>query len=161
MTMYPGVRIALLPFALCTVVATASADGLSTPPVTDPATKKECSACHMLYPAGLLPARSWSRLMGNLKDHFGDNADLDDAIRKGITDYLTANAGDTGWRSNKLVRDIPAGAAPLRITELPYFLRKHDKKGRIAPATLQRRGAKSPSDCKACHKQAEQGLFDD
>lgn len=60
-----------------------------------------------------------------------------------------------------MLRDIPADASPIRITELTCFLRKHDKKGRIAPATLQRRGAKSPADCKACHDQAEKGYFDD
>lgn len=140
---------------------TASADGLSVAPVNHAATAKECSSCHMLYPPGLLPARSWEALMAGLKTHFGDNADLDEATRKSITDYLTANAADAGGRGAKMLRDVPAGAAPIRITELPYFLRKHDKKGRIAPATLQRRGAKSPSDCKACHKQAEQGYFDE
>jgi hypothetical protein len=44
---------------------------------------------------------------------------------------------------------------------MPWFLRKHDKKGRIAPDTLKRRGAKSPADCKACHQAAEQGYFED
>jgi hypothetical protein len=30
------------------------ADGLKVAPVKDPLVAKECSACHMLYPAGLL-----------------------------------------------------------------------------------------------------------
>lgn len=144
-----------------TPLSTVAADGLSVPPVSDARTTKECSACHMLYPPGLLPARSWARLMSDLMNHFGDNADLDDATRKAITDYLKANAADKGGRGTKVLRNLPPDAAPLRISELPWFLRKHDKKGRIAPETLKRRGAKSPSDCRACHPQAEQGQFDD
>ena len=161
MTSLQTLRAALLPLACSIFAATAVADGISVKPIDDAATAKECSACHMLYPAGLLPARSWARLMNGLGDHFGDNATLDDALRTRITEYLSANAGDTGGRGNKMVRDIPSDASPLRITQFPYFLRKHDKKGRIAPETLKRRGARSPSDCKACHEQAEKGFFDD
>ncbi len=161
MTSLHTLRAALFPLACSLFAATAAADGMSVQPIDDPATVKECSACHMLYPAGLLPARSWTRLMGGLNDHFGDNATLDDGLRDQIAEYLVANSGDAGGRGNKMVRDIPPDASPLRISQLPYFLRKHDKKGRIAPETLKRRGAKSPSDCKACHEHAEKGFFDD
>lgn len=34
------------------------ADGLSVAPIKDPTVAQECSACHMIYPAGLLPAGS-------------------------------------------------------------------------------------------------------
>ena len=37
--------------------------GVRVAPVTDKVVAKECSACHMLYPAGLLPARSWTAVM--------------------------------------------------------------------------------------------------
>lgn len=121
-------------------------------PVADPLTAKECSACHMLYPAGLLPASSWTAMMAGLKDHFGENAELDAETTKKITDYLVANAAREGGRTK---------AGTLRISEQPWFLRKHGKRGRIAPQTLKRRGAKSPSDCKACHQDAERGYFED
>lgn len=137
------------------------ADGLRTAPVTDPVTAKECSACHMLYPPGLLPARSWQAMMGDLRNHFGDNAELDEAVRRDITFYLVHQAADIASPRSKLLRDLPRDAAPARISEMPWFRRKHDKKDRIAPATLARRGAKSPADCKACHRGAEQGVFED
>lgn len=137
------------------------ADGLRVAPVKDPVVAKECSACHMLYQPGLLPARSWQAMMANLKDHFGDNAELDDATRKTITDYLVANAADARGGASRATRGLTSDAAPLRITQLPWFVRKHERKGRIAPDTLKRRGAKSASDCKACHSTAEQGLYDD
>ncbi|MDH5218993.1 MAG: diheme cytochrome c, partial [Gammaproteobacteria bacterium] len=44
--------------------------------VTDSLYKEECSACHMAYQPGLLPARSWEKMMDNLADHFGENAEL-------------------------------------------------------------------------------------
>ena len=96
--------------------------------------------------------------MAGLRSHFGDNADLDEATRKSITDYLTATAADAGGRGAKLLRGLPASEAPLRISDLPRFRKEH---GRIGPAQLQRRGAKSISDCKACHAGAERGQFDD
>jgi len=136
------------------------AAGQKAAPVTDPATAKECSACHMLYPAGLLPARSWRRLMSGLESHFGDNASLDEATRGRIADYLAANAADSSGRAGKLLRELSSEVVPLRFSETPYFLRKHQKNDRISPATLARQGAKSPADCKACHPGAERGYFD-
>lgn len=137
------------------------ADGLRLRPVDDPLVARECSACHMAYPAGLLPARSWRALMGGLAEHFGDNAELDAAAAAKIADYLVANAADARGRGGRLTRGLAAEAAPLRITETPWWTRKHERKNRVAPATLKKRGAAFKGDCKACHTQAEQGVFED
>lgn len=150
--------------ALALVVAGTTsllAEGTQVPPVAHQATKKECSACHMLYPPALLPARSWRALMGNLKDHFGDNAELDDATTKAIADYLADNAGDTRRGASKITRQLDAKVTPQRITDLPWWRRKHEKKDRVAAATLKRKGAKFKGDCKACHEEAELGVFED
>ncbi|MCK6452527.1 MAG: diheme cytochrome c [Alphaproteobacteria bacterium] len=53
------------------------------------------------------------------------------------------------------------GATPLRITELPWWARKHEKKVRVAPQTLARKGARFKGDCRACHAAAEQVVFRD
>lgn len=137
------------------------ADGLTVPPIADPIVAKECSACHMLYPAGLLPSRSWSGVMAGLKDHFGDNAELTPELTRHVEGYLTANAADARGRGGKVLRDLPSSAAPLRVTELPWWRRKHEKKDRVSPATLKRKGAKFAGDCVACHKDAAKGYFDD
>lgn len=137
------------------------ADGLAVPPVRDRTVAKECAACHMLYPAALLPARSWKAMVGDLSNHFGDNAELDAATTKTIADYLTANAADTGRGKTKLLRGLDPTVTPARITDLPWWRRKHEKKDRVVPATLARKGAKFKGDCKACHKQAEQGRFEE
>ena len=44
---------------------------------TNPAYEEECGSCHMAYPPGLLPGVSWQRLMAELDNHFGDNAEID------------------------------------------------------------------------------------
>lgn len=139
----------------------AIADGSNFPPVKDATVLKECGACHMTYPAGLLPARSWSAIMSGLKDHFGENAELDAETTRRINDYLAANAADARGARLNVSRGSQQNAALLRITETQWWLRKHEKKGRVAPATLKRRGAKLKSDCVACHADAARGLFDD
>lgn len=139
-------------------VSPVSAGGNSMPPVKDAAVLKECGACHMAFQPAFLPARSWEKMMSGLKDHFGENAELNPATAQAITDYLTANAYDKGKSRGK---ELSASEAPLRITETPWFKQKHGKKDRTAPATLKRRGAKSAADCKACHKEADKGLYED
>ncbi|NVO13327.1 MAG: cytochrome C [Rhodoplanes sp.] len=149
---------------LAVLVAIASplvADGVRLEPVRDSVVAKECSACHMLYPAGLLPARSWRGMTSTLADHFGDNAALDDPTAARIAAYLAANAADAAARNRKMMRGLAADVTPARITELPWWTRKHERKDRVAPATLARKGAKFKGDCKACHDDAERGLFDD
>jgi hypothetical protein len=130
-------------------------------PVTDAVVIKECGACHMVFQPSFLPARSWQKIMEGLKDHFGENAELDEATSKRITEYLTANAGDRGSFGGRPMRGLAASETPLRISELPWFVRKHEKHGRISPQALQRAHAKSKSDCAACHPAAAKGYYED
>jgi hypothetical protein len=138
-----------------------AADGPRLAPDMDPVLAKECSACPMLYPAGLLPARSWSAMTADLANHFGDNAELDAATAERNADYLAANAADKARGSGEVLRGLAPTVVPARITELPWWTRKHEKRDRVTPATLARKGAKFKGNCKACHEDAERGLFDD
>lgn len=119
----------------------------------------ECSSCHMAYPPGLLPARSWKKIMSGLSDHFGDNAELDAQTTAELTRYLVDNSADKSnyRRSRQITRSLASDAAPLRITEVPYIRNKHDE----IPTRLIRGNPKvgSLSNCNACHKNAEQGSF--
>jgi hypothetical protein len=128
-------------------------------PVKDPVVIKECGACHMVFQPVFLPARSWRKMMAGLKDHFGENAELDEATAKRIGDYLAANAGDSS--GGHALRGLAASDTPLRISETPWFVRKHEKHGRISPPALQRAKAKSKSDCAACHPDASKGYYED
>jgi mono/diheme cytochrome c family protein len=51
------------------VLAPALADSNLQPQLVLPLYKQECAACHMAYPPGLLPARSWTRIMSGLDKH--------------------------------------------------------------------------------------------
>lgn len=125
---------------------------------TDPLYKEECGSCHMLYPTGLLPARSWTAMMGGLKDHFGENASLDPAVKEKLTAFLTENAADRSEqrRSRKIAQSIPPKESPIRITETRYFQHKHDE---VSAAVWKRKAIGSPANCVACHGRAEQGIF--
>lgn len=129
--------------------------------VTDPVYTEECSACHMAYPAGLLPARSWSKLMAGLDDHFGDNAELDDKTRQHLSSFLQANSADQSdyRRSRKFATSIGKHDTPLRITDTPYFRHEHDE----IPARLvsPKAKVKSFSQCNSCHAGAAEGLFNE
>ena len=117
---------------------------------------EECSSCHLAYPASMLPARSWQKMMGNLENHFDENAELDAEMNQQISDYLVANAGDSGSRSSKMLRSLSRNDTPLRISELPYFKKEHDEMPR---RVLQDERIGSLSNCQNCHQKAEQGSF--
>ena len=117
---------------------------------------EECGSCHVAYPPQLLPAPSWVMIMNGLDDHFGENAEVDDATRMALQQYLAETSGIMNYR--KMFRNI-GNRIPLRITELPYFIRKHDE----IPARYVEGNDKvgSFSQCNACHKGAERGNFDE
>jgi hypothetical protein len=112
--------------------------------------RQECGACHVAYPARLLPADSWRRLMDDLPHHFGTDASLDPATRRSIAEWLALHAG-SGRRA--------AEAPPQdRITRAAWFVHEHDE---VPAATWKRASVKSPSNCNACHLQADRGDFDE
>jgi diheme cytochrome c len=121
--------------------------------------RKECGACHLDFPPGLLPAESHRRTLAGLERHFGQNAELDPAVSARLERWLVENAADAGTRgrSGKLLASL-GGAAPLRITELPSFQRKHRKLGADVVA---RPAVKSLANCAACHRGAADWDFDD
>ena len=122
----------------------------------NPAYSEECGSCHMAYPAKLLPPQSWRKIMAGLEDHFGENAELDDATRAELEDNLVRESGRLSY--NKLFRNL-GNAAPLRITELPYFAHEHDE----IPAGFVSGNdrVRSLSQCNACHRDAQRGRFDE
>lgn len=120
--------------------------------------RSECSTCHVAFPTDFLPAKSWQKIMGGLDDHFGDNAELAAEDNAKITEYLVANSAENAGtkRGRKVMRRLGSDEAPLRITEIPYFVREHNEVPRRA---LQHEKIGNLSNCAACHTQAEQGSF--
>lgn len=138
-----------------------AAAGRDLDPATDPSYRSECGACHLAYPPGLLPVEGWRRVMGNLANHYGDDATLDAATSGSILTYLVANSADSNarLRSRSFAVAPSSGDAPPRITETLYFQRKHDE----IPSRLVggNPGVQSFSRCESCHQGADQGRFNE
>ncbi len=131
------------------------------PPVTNNTYETECSACHFAYPAGLLPERSWVRIMQTLDQHFGDNAELDAKTSNEILDYLRGHAADhlPNRFSRSLLRSLGADETPLRISETSFFRHKHREiPSRMVVGNPE---VRSFSNCVACHSMAKKGVFNE
>ena len=128
--------------------ATASAAAESRGPAPVNSTwRTECGACHLAYPPPLLPARSWRAVMSGLDKHFGTDASLDPAAAAEIAAFLERHAGRDGGATTS-----------LRITDTPWFQRKHRK---ISDTVWARPAIKSRANCSACHAGADRGNYDD
>ncbi len=138
------ILLAAVAFSLLPVMASAGDDNYR--PIRDETVKKECGACHLAFQPGLLPASSWKAIMGGLGDHFGEDASLDEETARHITDYLMRNSG----------RD-KRGKAPLRITELRWFVHEHKKE--VSARAMKKAG--TMANCAACHRGADKGYYDD
>lgn len=137
------------------------ASSVDIPPIANPRYAAECGSCHFAYQPGWLPARSWQKMMGNLADHFGENAELDAAARDELTGYLIAHAADSepNRMSRRILASLKADEAPQRISELRFMRHEHDE----IPARMMEKNPKvgSRSSCQACHTQAAAGIFDE
>jgi cytochrome c551/c552 len=150
---------ALALLALLASVGSAGAEGGQIlPPIDHAATLKECAACHMAYPPQMLPARSWQKIMGNLADHFGEDASLAEPVRDDILSYLTAHAADAPGttQGSRFLRGLDAGTTPLRISQMPFWTRAHSE---VAASDFAAPAVKSPANCVACHHTATKGEF--
>lgn len=131
-----------------TSAALADSKGPMVPPL--PKYQQECAACHIAYPPGMLPAASWTRMMGSLNKHYGTDASLDEASVREISGWLKVNAGTYKRVSEEPPQD--------RITKSAWFLRKHNER-EVPPAVWKRAAVGSASNCAACHTNAAQGSF--
>ncbi len=112
--------------------------------------KQECGSCHIPYSPALLPEESWVEMMNGLQKHYGTDASLGQQEMMQISSWLNSHAG-----TYKRVKEAPP---ENRITKSGWFEKKHTK---ISSREFMSPAVKSPSNCNACHKNAEQGNFDD
>lgn len=119
----------------------------------------ECGSCHTAFAPGLLPARSWRRMMAELANHFGEDASLDEpqhlAILKDL-ESLAADGPQANMRMRRISAAIPANAAPQRIIETGYFKYMHDE---VPRHIWQRKKIGTPGNCIACHIRANEGRY--
>ena len=128
-------------------------------PVKNPQYLEECGSCHFPYQPGLLPARSWTKLMADLENHFGENAEVATDDLNSLSSYLEKNAADHAnyKRSKKVMRSLNPSDTPLRATKTPYLISKHDELSRKMGTDNSKVG--SISNCEACHTRANTGSF--
>ena len=122
--------------------------------------RDECGSCHLDFHPSLLPRRSWVRLMEQQGQHFGVDLGLDSATVAALLVFASANASE-GHQTEpafKIDSSIPSQAVPLRITDTPYWTRKHRD---VAAQDWQAPWIKSKANCQACHADAPAGAFED
>lgn len=119
----------------------------------------ECASCHTLYPPSLLPKESWSALMGDLSNHFGDDASLDPSDHQTILAYLLAHSAETSTQemSIKMMQSLEKRDM-IAITQTPFWKKRHKN---IASDVFTSDKVKSRANCKACHSDVEQGIIED
>jgi hypothetical protein len=145
---------------LLTVLASPAMAGGPFPPITSEAVKTECAECHLLYRPQMLPAKSWTAMMGDLANHFGEDASLAPATLKEVTDYHLAHASDVDQhrRAKKFLAGVDLNNPPMKITDTPRFIRKHDE---VPAAAFTSKAVGSKSRCQKCHTKATEGNFED
>src|SRR5512135_2547824 len=102
--------------------------GVGVAPVENKQYKDECGSCHFAYQPGLLPTKSWEKLLTaeGLHDHFGEVADLDKDTLQAIRDYVLANSSDKSYyKISRKINVATEDETPIRITEVRYIKRKH------------------------------------
>jgi hypothetical protein len=128
-------------------------------PVTDEFYKAECASCHFAYQPGLLPAKSWTKLMGDLSNHFNTDASLESADNQKILKYLLENSAEKSTqykRSRKINDSIAKNETPIAVSKTRYFIQKHRE---IAPKLIEQKEVKSLANCMACHTTADKGSY--
>jgi hypothetical protein len=141
----------LIPLAallLSCELSLAEEDERRTQVVPLPKYQQECGACHLAFPADMLPAPAWQRVMKGLKQHFGVDASLDAATAAELSAWLGAHADSEQGAAN--------GPPQNRISRTDWFVREH---GEVTAVTWKRPAVKSAANCAACHRTADQGDF--
>lgn len=134
--------------------------GVGVKPVDNKRYAEECGSCHFAYQPGLLPAKSWEKLLtpDALHNHFGEVADLDKDVLTEIRTYVLDNSSDKSYyKLSRKVNVATEDEAPLRITDVSFIKRKHHD---IPEKMIKdNKDVKSLSNCNACHTKAEKGIF--
>jgi nitrate/TMAO reductase-like tetraheme cytochrome c subunit len=130
-------------------------------PIRDAKITAACGECHMTFFPQMLPQASWQKIIGDLSNHFGEDASLDAETQAYVLKYHMEDAADvTSTRAaRKWMSRVDLSNPPDRIITAPRFIKKHSD--RDFTRMWDRLNVKSKADCVACHKDAEHGIFDD
>ena len=90
--------------------------------------------------------------MGNLSEHFGTDASLDEEATAKITEFLKQNGGSDGTKFSALA----SAEDKIEITKTKVWIKKHKK----IPKEIFAKKESRASNCLACHKDANSGAID-
>lgn len=96
--------------------------------------------------------------MGDLENHFGDDASLDEKTNQDILTFLLKNSAETStmqasWNFLNSIGDKDI----IALTKTSYWERKHKK---IPKEVFKNEKVKNVANCKACHSDIEKGLIE-
>lgn len=114
---------------------------------------KECGSCHIAYAPYTLGSKAWEKMMGELENHFGDDASLEEEDRVQIERFLLSNSSEQipTFLSVKLQKENP-----LVFSQSRLFERIHKK---VPPSAFKSKEVKSKANCQNCHQNAQEGYF--
>jgi len=121
--------------------------------------ERACASCHMAYAPSMLPERSWKKLMSDLENHFGDDAEVSEEVQQQVTAYLARNAAehDDKRYAKSMLGLLRDNDTPLRVSGTTYFKLMHDL---VKPHMVGLNSkVKTFARCEVCHHQALQGKF--
>ena len=128
-------------------------------PSINEAYRAECGGCHAPFPAWMMTADDWRRVLGSLKNHYGDDVSVTSAVAKELAAYLTANAahGDSAVVFRGAAAKPGAAAGLPRVTETIHFKQRHAEISLRSVKANPKIG--SFANCQACHRQADVGSY--
>ena len=127
--------------------------------VTNDTYENSCGSCHFAYHPGLLPSRSWVKIIDEENAHPGGALSLDEKEKTEIKNYLTQNSAENiQAKRSKKIMDSVGSSTPVMISEIPYIKHKHHE---IDQEVFARKAIGSRGNCIACHKNAESGVYED
>ena len=116
----------------------------------------ECGDCHTPYHPALLPPAGWRAILSGLEDHFGEDASLEPDTLAAIRGWLLKEAAKP-WDVKPAHELRPVVARPLpRMTATTFWKETHRH---IPEAVFTSPAVGGRVNCKACHRDADSGLF--
>ncbi|WP_428026465.1 cytochrome C [Arcobacter sp.] len=97
--------------------------------------------------------------MGDLANHFGDDASLEPEDEKTILDFLVQYSAEKSTKeaSYKILKS-QENKDIIAITQSTFWKNEHKN---IPKEVFLKKDVKSKANCKACHSDIEKGLIED
>jgi len=118
-----------------------------------------CGTCHFVYQPGLLPYKSWEKIIDTPGGHAGGELSISSSVKNEIKKYILGNSAEKStWEKSGKIADSITDSLPVRISEIPYIKRKH---WGVRDKIFKREAIGSRGNCIACHRSAAKGVYDE